>query len=1005
LLLKKEKRLINLCYTYIEVLTLIGAFGFLSEYNLLNSTYKLKDIINDAKSEDYPFSALNDTNNLYGSYKLFKHALTPYIIGMKLDIIHLGYECSVIAYAMDKEGYQNLNILSSTIQLGETKRLELNDILPFQKGLYFISSGHESNIDKTIINDNLNETRNILIDYKEKLNHFSIGLSLQSYVQERKVAPKLKELADEFKILLVPLNYMAYRKEDKETFNLIIKIQKEDNDFSDYDFSFQTLKELEKRYALYPEVFSNLKRIYPLFKFQYEKPKFNLPKVKGVKNSKNALITLTKKGLEKYLREERIKDKIVYYERLKKELTVIDSLGYNDYFLIVWDFVKYAKDNDILVGPGRGSAAGSLVSFALNITDVDPIKYGLLFERFLNKERKTMPDIDMDFPDDRREEVIEYIKNRYGSNRVLSINTFSKFSDKSSIRDVCRVKGYSPDRTNQIVKILTEQKENLSTELAEVKRLAEGLDGLPRQTGTHAAGIILAEEDLRYYLPLQQGPTIYQAQFEHEDLVDMGLLKIDLLGIRNLTIIKRTLEIIKEKRNIDININKLSLNDKKTYELLSAGDTLGIFQLESQGMRNVLRKLKPNKFNDLVALLALYRPGPMENIDVYINRRNGEKFSYIDNSLAKILKETYGIIVYQEQIILIAEEFAGYTLSEADMLRVGISKKDKKILNEERKIFVEKSIKNNRPKELAEKIYDYIVRFADYGFNKSHSVAYALVAYQMAYLKANYYDVFMAVLLSKMVNDTNIFYSINDLRKRGIIVYPPNINISTDEYLVAEKGIYYPLLGIKGIGTQIVKRIIEEREKNGLFKNYDDFKLRLNGVLSDKMLENLIFSGALNCFKLTKHQMYEERSASTILYEDLIVDIIEKVYEEYDLEYLAEKEKEALGFNLDVSPLTDIIKYEKEHKLTSIKNLTFKKSSERVVGLVKRVSEITTKSGEKMAFITMTDYLGDVEITVFPEVYEKHKEILVENEKIVVNIQSQKYGGGSWILKDATVMR
>lgn len=984
---------------------MIGAFGFLSEYNLLNSTYKLKDIINDAKSEDYPFSALNDTNNLYGSYKLFKHALTPYIIGMKLDIIHLGYECSVIAYAMDKEGYQNLNILSSTIQLGETKRLELNDILPFQKGLYFISSGHESNIDKTIINDNLNETRNILIDYKEKLNHFSIGLSLQSYVQERKVAPKLKELADEFKILLVPLNYMAYRKEDKETFNLIIKIQKEDNDFSDYDFSFQTLKELEKRYALYPEVFSNLKRIYPLFKFQYEKPKFNLPKVKGVKNSKNALITLTKKGLEKYLREERIKDKIVYYERLKKELTVIDSLGYNDYFLIVWDFVKYAKDNDILVGPGRGSAAGSLVSFALNITDVDPIKYGLLFERFLNKERKTMPDIDMDFPDDRREEVIEYIKNRYGSNRVLSINTFSKFSDKSSIRDVCRVKGYSPDRTNQIVKILTEQKENLSTELAEVKRLAEGLDGLPRQTGTHAAGIILAEEDLRYYLPLQQGPTIYQAQFEHEDLVDMGLLKIDLLGIRNLTIIKRTLEIIKEKRNIDININKLSLNDKKTYELLSAGDTLGIFQLESQGMRNVLRKLKPNKFNDLVALLALYRPGPMENIDVYINRRNGEKFSYIDNSLAKILKETYGIIVYQEQIILIAEEFAGYTLSEADMLRVGISKKDKKILNEERKIFVEKSIKNNRPKELAEKIYDYIVRFADYGFNKSHSVAYALVAYQMAYLKANYYDVFMAVLLSKMVNDTNIFYSINDLRKRGIIVYPPNINISTDEYLVAEKGIYYPLLGIKGIGTQIVKRIIEEREKNGLFKNYDDFKLRLNGVLSDKMLENLIFSGALNCFKLTKHQMYEERSASTILYEDLIVDIIEKVYEEYDLEYLAEKEKEALGFNLDVSPLTDIIKYEKEHKLTSIKNLTFKKSSERVVGLVKRVSEITTKSGEKMAFITMTDYLGDVKITVFPEVYEKHKEILVENEKIVVNIQSQKYGGGSWILKDATVMR
>lgn len=984
---------------------MIGAFGFLSEYNLLNSTYKLKDILNDAKNNDYPFITINDTNNLYGSYKLFKNANMPYIIGMKLDIIHLAYECSILVYAMDDKGYENLNILSSTVQLNENKKIEFNDILPFQKGLYFISSGHESNIDKTISNKNLIETDKIIQDYQNKLEYFSLGLSIQSFIQEAVVAKELKVFSEKYNLLLLPVNYMAHKKEDKEIYDVITKIQNQNVLDNEIDYSFQTPKELENRYHDYPLVFKNLKRIYPLFKFKYKKPTFHLPKLKEVKNSKNALLSLTQTSLEKYLKDENIKAKQSYYKRLEKELTVINNLGYNDYFLIVWDFVKYAKENDILVGPGRGSAAGSLVSFTLNITNVDPLKYGLLFERFLNKERKTMPDIDLDFPDNRREEVIAYIKNKYGSNRVLSINTFSKFSEKSSIRDICRIKGYTPTRTNQIVKILTEQKDNLSEELKEIKRLAKGLDGLPRQTGTHAAGIILAFEDLRYYLPLQQGPMIYQTQFEHEDLEDMGLLKIDLLGIRNLTIIKRVLEIINEKRKISLDINKIPLNDKKTYQLLANGDTLGIFQLESRGMRSVLRKLKPNKFNDIVALLALYRPGPMENIDLYIDRRNGKKFSYIDNSIKEVLKETYGIIVYQEQIILVAVEFAGYSLSEADMLRVGISKKDKQILNKERKIFVEKSIQNGRRKDLAEKIYDYIVRFADYGFNKSHSVAYSLVAYQMAYLKANYYDIFMAVLLSKMVNDANHFWHINDLRKKGTLVLAPNINISTDEYLVKEKGVYYPLLGIKGLGTKVVQKIIDERENNGLFKSYGDFKIRLKDVLSERMLENLIFSGALNTFKLTKHQMNEEKSSSTLLYDDLISDLIKKDYEEYDLNYLVEKEKEALGFNLNLSPLEDIINYEKKHKLTGIKNLQFNKKYETIVGLVKKVRTITTKQGEQMAFIIMTDYLSDVEITVFPGIYKNYENLLKEDKKLVVQIQSQEYGGGSWVLNKAQKMK
>ncbi len=984
---------------------MIGFFGYLSEYNLLNSVYKLDDIIFDAKTLDYPFIAINDTNNLYASYKLFKTAKTPYIVGMKLDIVHLDIECSILCYALNEKGYQNINILSSTIQLNEHKRIEFKDILPFQEGLYFISSGFESDIDRYINNNNLIEAERRAKDYKDNLTYFSLGLQIQTFNQEINVAPRLKKLGDKLDVMLLPLNYVAYKKEQTEAYDAIIKVQNPNNTrIDDMDLSLITKDELKSRYVDYLEVFDNLKKVYSLFKFKYRKRRFTLPKVPNLKDSKMALKRLTSEGLLKYFKENNIINKQDYYKRLDYELSVIDELGYNDYFLVVWDFVKYAKEQKILVGPGRGSAAGSLVSFCLNITEVDPLKYGLLFERFLNKERKTMPDIDMDFPDDKREEVIDYIKNRYGSNRVVSINTFSRFSARSSIRDICRIKGYTPSETNEIVKILTVQKENLSPYLKEINDLAASFDGLPRQTGTHAAGIILANEDLRYILPLQQGPKIYQAQFEHEDLEDMGLLKIDLLGIRNLNIINRVLELIKEIKNVDLNIKRLPFNDKKTYELLSKGDTLGIFQLESMGMRNVLRKLKPNNFNDIVALLALYRPGPMKNIDTYIKRRNGERFSYIDKSVEPILKETFGIIVYQEQIILIAQHFAGYNLNEADMLRIGVSRKDKQILEQEREKFITRSIKQNHSKELAETIYDYIVRFADYGFNKSHSVAYSIVAYQMAYLKANYYDIFMAVLLSKMGSDSNVFWLISDLRKQGINVLAPNINKSTDEYVVSDEGLIYPISMIKGIGFETTRKILEERNENGEFKNYRDFKERITPFINSKIMDNLIFSGALDVFKMTKKDLFEQKSLSTDLYDELIGDLKETTSEEYDILYLAEMEKEALGFNLTVSPLADILEYVNKNKLVELKDLTFDYKYVKSAGLIRRINEITTKKNELMCFLTITDYLSNVEITVFPNDYKKFNEILKEGNKIYVEINSQSYGGGSWILKNAKLI-
>ena len=427
--------------------------------------------------------------------------------------------------------------------------------------------------------------------------------------------------------------------------------------------SFKNKSELVQLFSEYKDVVENLDSVFDPISFKPVKPKFKLPKVfeDTSIDSRVFLRDLCEMGLRKRAKIEKIKDIDSYKSRLNYELSTIDQMGYNDYFLVVWDFVKYAKTNQIMVGPGRGSAAGSLVSYCLGITDVDPIKYDLLFERFLNPERISMPDIDLDFPDNRRDEVIQYVKEKYGKKRVLSITTFSTLQVKSSIRDICRTQNITQAETNKIVKQATSAYDITDSRTLELLDLAKRIEGLPRQTGTHAAGIILSNEDLSKIIPFQKGASdLYQSQFEASDLEALGLLKIDFLGIRNLSIITNVLKLIETQKNIKIDIQKIDMSDKKTYELLSSGDTQGIFQLESPGMRRVLTKLKPNTFEDIVAILALYRPGPMDNIDTYIDRRNSKAFDYIDASLEEILKPTYGIIIYQEQIMKIANTFANY---------------------------------------------------------------------------------------------------------------------------------------------------------------------------------------------------------------------------------------------------------------------------------------------------------------------------------------------------------
>lgn len=983
-----------------------GTLFIQSEYSLLESTLRLDDLFLNAKNHGYDFLALSDTNNLYAAYKFFRYAkkypdIKP-IIGLRLEIYHLEVKSSLLFYAKNQKGYQSLLILSSMVMLNDEKRLELDAILPFTSDLIVVTPGYLSDIDQAILNNDLNQAKKRLQSYQQAFNEFYLGLSVQSFQLEMKVAPAMYQLAEDSNVLLLPIHQTAYlEKKDARARDALIKIEDPKNErFDQSNLSFMSYNDLQDAFFDYPFVFENLEKVFKQVEAIELDRNFDLPSV-GLKegvSSKDYLTDLCMIGLKKRLANDQITHYEPYLSRLKYELSVINQMGYNDYFLVVYDFVRYAKTSQIMVGPGRGSAAGSLVSYTLGITNVDPLKYDLLFERFLNPERISMPDIDLDFPDDKRDQVINYVKEKYGSNRVVSITTFGTFAYRSSIRDICRVLGYSPQETNRIVKIATTDKETTNKNVIEVLELAKQIEGLPRHTGTHAAGIIISNEDLRYIIPLQKGATLYQSQFEQSDLEQMGLLKIDFLGIRNLQTINNVLELVKSQKQMDIDINKIPLDDKKTFDLLSKADTLGVFQLESSGMRNVLYKLKPQEFEDIVAVLALFRPGPMDNIDEYIKRRHEKTYLEIDPSIDHILKSTYGFIVYQEQIMTIANTFAGYSLAEADLLRRGVSKKDHEILNKEREKFIKKSIENHRSVEIATKIYDYIVKFADYGFNRSHSVAYAIVAYQMAYLKANHFEQFISVLLTSVIsNETQIKDYISEARQRKVKILPPNINESDDTFKPTKLGIFYPLSGIKGIGTQTVRVISNEREK-GIFTSYDDFKKRMTAQLSDKIIEALIFSGALDVFGLNKQTLYENRKEVMDLYALVVSDIKSKTYDEYDLAFLIEKEKETLGFNLIMTPLMMFQGVIKKNKLKLLEDIVETDKTVKTIGYIAKTKVITTKNNKTMAFISVTDGNMTHEMTVFPEIYEAYGPILSRKDYMVFECNIQNYQGFKLIL-------
>ncbi|MFA6801613.1 MAG: DNA polymerase III subunit alpha, partial [Acholeplasmataceae bacterium] len=814
---------------------------------------------------------------------------------------------------------------------------------------------------------------------------FYLGLSLDTFDLEFKVAPKLYELSKKTKVQLCPIHQTSYfNKEDKEAYVALTKIDNQNEQTpEEVNYQLYSKKELIQMFADYPKVFQEASKIVESINFELNFPIYDMPSydTKGAEPGQY-LKSLSIKGLKRRLLVKHIKNQEIYQDRLIHELNIIHQMGYDQYFLIVFDFVRFAKQNDILVGPGRGSAAGSLVSYCLGITEIDPIEYDLLFERFLNPERITMPDIDMDFPDNKRDFVLNYVLNKYGKNHVISIITFATFAVKSSMRDIARVMDIDHQRVGGMIKRVTDN--NIDETDEEVMRLlnvSKKIEGLPRQTGTHAAGVILAKQDLALSIPLQLGSNgFYQSQFEASDLEKLGLLKIDFLGIRNLTIIYDVIQQIKKKEP-NFSLLDIPLNDQKVYHLLSSADTFGIFQLESSGMRNVLRKYQPSTFEDIIALLALFRPGPMELIDDFIDRKNGLKFDYIHQDLEPILKSTYGIIVYQEQIMKIANEFAGYSLAEADILRRGIAKKDSDILEKERQRFISKCQLKNYTKEVATTIYDYIVKFADYGFNRSHSVSYALVAYQMAYLKVNYYAYFMTVLLTHSIgNDQTTYEYITDLKRHNVKVITPRINESNDTYQLIDEGILMPLTKIKSFGKIQVEKLLEARGDKP-FIDYQDFKQRVESILNQKNIEMLIYADALKSFKLNQHTLLQHKSFDETGYDKYIQDYQMKIYESLPFSVLAEHEKEALGLNINYHLTIAYADVIKKYKLNQLQD-TLTMSYVKVLAVVSRIKEISTKTNQKMGFITLDDGIIQLEATMFSKTYEKYKHMLDDQVKI-----------------------
>ncbi len=978
-----------------------------STYSLNGSIIDIDKVVDNAKKQGYKTLGLVDQNHMYGALKFYKKCLgtgIKPIIGLQVSL-ESGFlgEVDLLLMAKNFQGYQNLIQISSLVSF--ESKINIPQLKLYLNGIALILKTDEGVVAKRLYENDLEELKLLIKALQELTKSFYLGLDLNDYSFEMQAAPRLKMLGP----LLIMNKVKYYDKKDIKASKVLSKILRETNEevglFHNEEvyYNLKEIADMDSMYSQYTQAIKNSIELIESCELKIDLSQRLLPKYPlEDETAIEKLISLANKGMKRRLGQSNLLNEQyeVYKQRLDYELSIIQRMGYEDYFLIVWDFVLYAKKNGILVGPGRGSAAGSLVAYALGIVDVDPIENDLYFERFLNPERISMPDIDMDFPDDKREDVIRYVINKFGKEKVVSIITFGTFQGKSAIRDAGRILEIDSVIVDELSKALSNANNSLEVfrqkfkkeysyymnipQIKELIEIADQLSGLVKHVSTHAAGIIITGEDIRNYSPIQPGlMDAYQTQYEATDLESIGLLKFDFLGLRNLTIIKDTLDLIEEQEGKSLNIYKIPLDDRPTFHLLKEVKTLGVFQLESRGMMDLVGKLQIDTFEDIATCISLFRPGPMENIPSFLKRRNNEeRISYPHVDLLPILKPTNGIIIYQEQIMAVASKFAGYSLGEADVLRRAVSKKKREVLESERKRFIEGSKKQGYPESVANTIYDYIVKFANYGFNKSHAVAYALVGYWMAYLKANYGKYFMSVLLNSQIGSVGGTKTyIMEAKQLGIDVLPPRINKSHVNYMPEDGNLRFPIKGIKGIGPIAAMSVISVQEEKPV-KDLVDFVRRKRDVHVN-VIEALIYAGVFDDLKWNKRTMIENLpkliSFVEFDYQNETFHFVE--YEEYDYETLHQKEKELLGLNFQYHILNkykDII--QKNHYPMVSDILENEKENVYFIGVISRIKQITTKKSEEMAFIEVEDIFQSIDTTFFPKTYELYRRKLRKGE-------------------------
>lgn len=1039
-----------------------------TEYSLLDGFCRIKDLVKEAKKLGMDSLAITDHGVMFGVVDFYKQCIKEGIkpiIGCEVytaprtlydkDSKQDSNPGHLVLLAKTQEGYKNLmKIVSAGFIEGfyYKPRVDLNYLREHSKGIIALSSCLAGDIPRLIMANNLEKARGLIREYQDIFGEdYYLEVQDHGIIEQIKVKQGLAILSKDTKVPLVATNDVHYvKKEDAKNHDILLCIQTASSvsdsnrmKFSGTEFYLKSRDEMLDLFYDMPEAVDNSNIIADKCNVKLDfntthLPKFQLPI--GEDNSKRYLRDLCYNGLSKKYKKptEELTNRMDY------ELSVIDSMSYNDYFLIVWDFIKYAKDHHIMVGPGRGSAAGSIVAYCLDITTIDPIKYGLLFERFLNPDRVTMPDIDIDFCYERRQEVIDYVIEKYGHDHVAQIITFGTMAARQSIRDVGRSLDIPYGKVDKVAKEIpmevgmniekaVKNNPNLvqmmkeDEEVNSLIEIAKSLEGLSRHASTHAAGVVISNKALVEYVPLYRNNEIISTQYTMTLLEELGLLKMDFLGLRTLTVIRDAIENIKKNKNIEINLDNLEYDDKNVYELISSGHTLGIFQLESPGMQKFMTNLKPDSFEDIIAGISLYRPGPMDSIPTYIkNKKNPSNIEYIHPILESTLKVTYGCMVYQEQVMKIVRDVAGYSMARSDLVRRVMSKKKMDVMEAERQVFlhgeldefgnikVEGALRRGVSEEQANKIYDQMIDFANYAFNKSHAAAYAVIAYQTAWLKKYYPVEFMAALLtSVMGNDKKVAQYIMNCKNMSISVLPPDVNESYEKFTVIGDKIRFGLAAVKNVGENAVEFIIKRREEKP-YTSFTDFcKKNDSKILNKRAVESLIKCGAFDSLKVYRSQLmnvyekiidninedkkhkiegqislFQNMQESSILRENL------PEIDELDEDIKLAMEKEMLGLYITGHPLkkyekilvnkasldSSMIDNQEELEEVGIKD----GSSVSVGGIITQKKNLLTKKNTMMCFLTLEDLYGSIDVVVFPNMYEKYGQLMNIDSTVLI---------------------